>query len=143
MCTTCGHTRNWNTVTRRCGCGCNTIFRGQPGIQGIPGIPGPSGGTITTGIVPPHAGGGQGSATNLTKTDNLINSVIADGDSVKLLPALINGSQQVRNYDSVNILYIYPQSGESIDSLGLNVPYQLGPGGIINFVCFVNGNYTT
>lgn len=143
MCTTCGNTSNWNYSTRRCGCGCNTIFRGQNGAAGATGPEGPSGGTLTTGVVVPHAGGSQGAATALTANDNLINSVITDGDSVKLLPALVNGQQQVRNYDATNVLYIYPSAGESIDALGQNIPYQLAAGGIVNFVCFTTGTYTT
>jgi len=142
MCTTCGNTVNWNYSTRRCGCGCNTIFRGQNGVQGAPGIQGPSGGLVTTAVVSPFAGGGQGSATQLTANDNLINTVATTGDSVKLLPALVNGSQQVRNYGA-NTVNVFPYSGDQIDALGLNVFYPLAAGSIVNFVCFVNGTYTT
>ncbi len=142
MCTTCGNTANWNTATRRCGCGCDTIFRGQPGIQGAIGLQGPSGGLVTTAIVTPFAGGGQGSATQMTANDNLINTVIADGDSVKLSPALKNGSQQVRNYGA-NTVNIFPYSGDQIDALGLNIFYPLTAGSIVNFVCFTTGTYTT
>ena len=143
MCTTCGHTRNWNTATRRCGCGCTTRYRrGEPGVQGAPGTAGANGNDFTAGVYVPYVGASQSLATNLVDTDNLIDEVSADNDSVKLLPATKNTSQQVRNYGDF-ILNIYPQSGEEIDELTVNVPYLLYPGSIVNFVCFANGSYTT
>ena len=141
MCTSCGHTRNWNNATRRCGCGCTTR-KGEPGSQGPRGNTGPSGGLITVDIYTPFAGGGQGSATQLLANDNLINTVISDGDSVKLLPALKNGSQQVRNYGDKTV-NVFPYSGDQIDALGLNIFYPLTAGNIANFVCFTTGTYTT
>ncbi len=140
MCQSCG----------RNNCGCGSPQRGpkgEPGRVGPPGPQGPSGGLFSAGVYSAFAGGGQSSATNLVDNDNLVGTVTTTGDSVKLLPALKNGFQKVRNYGA-NTMNIYPQSGESIvdpngNNLGINVPYPLVSGGIIEFTCFVDGTYTS
>jgi hypothetical protein len=129
-----------------CGCnnGCSSTgqrgLRGEPGIQGLKGDTGPAGGLFTCDTYTAFAGGGQASATNLIDNDNLVETVATTGDSVKLLPALKNAFQKVRNYGA-NTMNVYPQSGDAIDALGINVPYPLSAGGIVEFVCFVDGTF--
>ena len=131
-------------------CSCNKGCKGdkgEPGIKGAKGDTGPSGVLFTVDTYVAFAGGGQSSATNLVDNDNLVVTVTTTGDSVKLLPALKNAFQKVRNYGA-NTTNIYPQSGESIidpsgTNLGANVPYPLAAGGIVEFVCFADGIFTS
>ena len=132
---------NWNWTTNSCGCGCTTRYKkGEPGIQGKPGIQGPPGGVSSVDYYTAHAGGGQSGATNLISSQNIVNVAATLGDSVKLMPAIKNSIQQVRNYGAFSI-NVFPQSGDQIDSLGANTPYALAAGSIVEFACAVNGTY--
>lgn len=142
MCQSCGHLRNWSYSAGCCSCGCSRIYKGEPGIQGRPGTPGATGNGFTVGVYAAFAGGGQLGATNLTDNDNLVNTVATTGDSVKLLPAVKNTIQTVRNYGA-NAMDVFPQAAEQIDSLGANVPFSLAAGATITFVCFVNGTFVS
>lgn len=94
----------------------------------------------TSNSITAYAGGGQTNATALTAFDNNVTTVATDNDSVKLLAATQHRRQRVRN-NSTKDLDIYPQSGEQIDSLGVDNPYTLAAGGIIEFVCFAAGTF--
>ena len=114
--------------------------KGEPGRVGPQGPPGPPGSSTTVDYYTAYAGGGQTDATNLISTDNIVNVAATLGDSVKLLPAVKNTVQQVRNY-GVSAIYIYPQSGEQINSAGVNVPYPLAAGSTVSLSCPIDGNY--
>lgn len=71
-----------------------------------------------TGITA-YSGGGQASATALTKDVNRVTTVAAGSDSVKL-PSAIAGRKIVVINDGANTLAVFPASGESIDALSAN-----------------------
>ncbi len=79
-----------------------------------------------TGITA-FAGGGQASATALTKDINFVTTVATTNDSVKLPTAALALSVTVYNLGASS-LRIYPASGGAIDSLGTNVGYDLAAG---------------
>lgn len=87
-----------------------------------------------------YPGGGQANATPLTAFDNNITSVATGNDSVKTISATQHRRQRIRN-NGANDVAIYPQTGDQIDSLGVNVPYILSPGNIVEFVCFSAGTF--
>lgn len=86
------------------------------------------------------AGGGQASATALTSYDNNITTVATANDSVKLMSAVKNRRQKVRN-NGANDLDIYPQTGQNFTGYAADAPFTLSPGGVWEFVCAVNGTY--
>lgn len=92
-----------------------------------------------TGIVA-RAGGGQASATALTKKWNEINTCASNGDSVKLL-ALKKGQTQIvfNNSGGGKRLSVFPQSGEYINNI-LNDGYLIGDGDAVMFICHEDGN---
>lgn len=99
-----------------------------------------SGGGGTGAAYTAFATGGQGSATPLTTTINNITVCAADGDSV-LLPAATAGSEiQVSNLGA-NYANVFPQSGELIDALAVNIAVSLPVGEVISFICAVNGSW--
>ena len=126
----------------KCGCKGQKGDKGETGKQGVPGTPGATGNGFTVGVYAAFAGGGQFGATNLTDNDNLISTVATTGDSVKLLPAVKNTIQTVRNYGA-NAMNVFPQAAEQIDSLGANVAFSLAAGATITFACFVNGTFVS
>lgn len=95
--------------------------------------------TITDGITA-HAGGGQGSATALIASQNFIDTVGTNGDSVKVLAALKNRAQLIVN-DGLNDLSVYPQSGENFSGQAANAALTVSPGGLLNISCAVIGTW--
>ena len=87
-----------------------------------------------------YASGGQANATPLICYDNNIATVATTGDSAKLLSATKHARQIVRN-NGANAANIYPQTSQQIDSLGVNAPYSIAAGNIVEFVCFVDGTF--
>lgn len=84
------------------------------------------------------AGGGQGSATQLTKEINQLGAVATTGDSVKLPSAEAGLTITVINSD-VNAADVFPFTGDIIDSNGLNVAVSVLPGTVAVFTC-ISGN---
>lgn len=85
------------------------------------------------------AGGGQASATALPSKINRVTTVATAADSVKL-PAATAGSDVLVINDGANSMNVYPQTGESIDSLAVNAAYAqsiLVKG--VRYVCSVAG----
>lgn len=90
-----------------------------------------------TGITA-FAGGGQGSATALTKDVNRVTTVAASNDSVKL-PAAVAGRKVVVINDGASTMAIFPASGESIDALAANASVVLASAKNSTFVCAATG----
>lgn len=95
-----------------------------------------------TGVATAYAGGGQVNATELTKYETLINVCASDYDSVKpVINALKDYRFKVRNYTS-KIVHLYPKSGDNFEGKAANHPIEIAAGAIVEFVCFVNGEWT-
>ena len=87
------------------------------------------------------SGGGQGSATPLTKAINRVSTAAAPGDSV-LLPAALAGEQiTVINGDASNSISVFPASGEQINALGANNAYGSDASTISRFICVTAGQW--
>jgi hypothetical protein len=93
---------------------------------------------VTAGITA-FAGGGQGSATALTKYLNQVATVATSGDSVKL-PAALAGSEIVVINDGASSMNIFPSTGETIDAGAANAAYALTIlAKNVRFICAVAG----
>ena len=93
----------------------------------------------TTTAITAFAGGGQGSATALTKKWNEITICASDNDSVKLLAAKI-GSKQVVYNNTAKILSVFPVVGESISGI-TNYQFNIDVGGVMAFESHKNGKW--
>lgn len=88
------------------------------------------------------SGGGQGSATALTKQVNRITTVAAPADSVKL-PAAAAGLQViVINAAATNAAAIFPFTGDAINSLSANASLSVPAGTVALFTCAVAGTWS-
>lgn len=96
--------------------------------------------TQGTGITA-FAGGGQASATALTKQINDVTTVATADDSVKMPVATAGEVVTVVNSAAKN-LAIYPQTGENFKGRSANTLYRLGPDqGSVQFVCHITGQW--
>jgi hypothetical protein len=73
------------------------------------------------------AGGGQGSATQLTGEVNFVTTVATGGDSVKLVASLLGLKVTVFNLGAQS-LDIFPATGGQIDALGVDTAFSLAAG---------------
>ena len=80
-----------------------------------------------TGVITAFAGGGQASATALTKQINNVSTVATNGDSVKLMAAEQGLAIVVKN-SGVADLDIFPADADSIDALAVNLAVRINPG---------------
>jgi len=97
-----------------------------------------------TGIVA-FVGGGNASATQLTKKFNRVDTCTTALDSVKLTPALIGKRQYIYN-NTLNNLYVFPTIGEFINKLSapiVNTALVVIPGETICFECLESGSWIT
>ena len=85
------------------------------------------------------AGGGQGSATELTSKFNSVDTCATDKDSVKLVAALIGKKQYVFN-NTAKLLSVFPQTGEYINGV-INFEYYILPGHLKIFECDLAGRW--
>jgi hypothetical protein len=110
-----------------------------------------------TDSITAFAGGGQANATLLDSAYNRVTTVASAGDSVKLPschtgaantgqmpPGIISGETTgielwVTNAASPTSMNIFPQLGESINSITVNVPYPLAGGKTAGFLCSPGG----
>lgn len=88
------------------------------------------------------AGGGQGSATDLVKSYNVVGTVASPGDSV-----LIQGSNQVGSVvyiknDGANACDVFPASGDDL-GFGIDVPYSLAAGDSVAFILTISNTTWT
>jgi len=81
-----------------------------------------------------HAGGGQGSATQITHSYSRFGTVASSGDSA-ILVAPGDGSirQRIVVNAGANPMNIFPMVGAQLSNFGTNTPYQLNPGGSATF----------
>lgn len=89
-----------------------------------------------------HAGGGQASATPLTKMQNRVATVATAGDSVLLMPSLPGMQITVIN-GSANSMNVFPQSGEAINALGANAAFAAAGLTVTIFFCTTAGQWWT
>lgn len=99
--------------------------------------------SVQTGIVA-HAGGGQGSAVQLTAMNCFIATVATAGDSVKLPPAkpgmeitVINQSATATGPNA------FPATGETINALAANTAIAIPPQTTMIFFCGIAGAWWT
>ncbi len=135
MCTSCGHTRNWNNAANRCGCGCSTK-KGEPGKQGAPGTPGANGFVSSQIGIVAYAAGGQGLATSLVAVKNRVDSVPAANASVHLYKAIGGVPQEVINNDPTNDLAVYPYFGDIFLSKSVNEALIITAGTRLLLFCY-------
>ena len=83
--------------------------------------------SIQTGITA-FAGGGQGSATQLTAQVCVVTTVATAADSVKLLAAVKGLQQIVFNRDSADSMNVFPASGDAIDGLAADTAVAIAAG---------------
>lgn len=88
--------------------------------------------SVTTGITA-FAGGGQTSATALTTEYNLVTTCATNFDSVKLLTAAAGDIQTVKNSGAA-ILSVFPNTGDSINSMAVNLSIDIPVGGEVTFL---------
>lgn len=95
-----------------------------------------------TAAITAHAGGGQGSAVQLTTTVNNITVSATAGDSV-LLPEAVAGLRVVvQNYGAASAA-VFPATGETIDGGSANASINLPSGARIEFIATTTSNWTT
>ena len=94
-----------------------------------------------TGITA-FAGGGQASATQLTEGWNEVNTVVTDGDSVKL-PSAAAGLEVTVHNDSTGGKYLdlFPNNGDSIEDNSLNTAYAIPPNTTIRLYAWDTTNW--
>lgn len=86
------------------------------------------------------AGGGQASATQLTKRFNIVTTVATAGDSVKL-PAATVGKQLFFYQTTTNSIDIFPQTGEYIGVQAVNTALASQFAYVIVFTCYYTGTW--
>lgn len=89
------------------------------------------------------AGGGQASATALTKQINRVTTVASAADSVKLPAAKAGAEVWVINAAAANAMTVYPQTGEVINALSANTGLSVAANKTIAFVCAVDGTWNS
>jgi hypothetical protein len=94
-----------------------------------------------TGITA-FAGGGQASATVLTKVNNEVTVIATTLDSVKFEAAVVDDVRNVFNSHATNDMNLYPAVGETFKGLPANAPIVVPAGGSVKAVCFTTGIWT-
>lgn len=94
----------------------------------------------TLGGVTAFAGGGQASATVLTKDNNVVTTVATTGDSVKLEAAVVGAKIRVFN-DGANELDLFPASGDTILPMAMDAAYPLEADANIQLECVTTGEW--
>lgn len=103
-----------------------------------------SGGTTSsagsqTGITA-FAGGGQGSAYQLTKKKNKVTTVATTGDSVKAPDAFVDNEFMVINAGA-NDMDLFPKTGQNFWNQAANVAFIVVSGGMVKWYCFTAGEW--
>jgi hypothetical protein len=88
------------------------------------------------------AGGGQASATPMTRAINRVTTVATAGDSVKLPLAKAGASIAVINSTNTS-MNVFPQTGEAINDVAANGAYAIAANKAVMFLCAVNGTWDT
>jgi hypothetical protein len=95
--------------------------------------------SIQTGVTA-FSGGGQASATQLTKDFTNVTTVAAGNDSVKLMPAATGRRMVIKN-NGANTLDVYPSTGDSINALAANASHQIAAGATNDYKCISGTNW--
>lgn len=95
--------------------------------------------TVTSGITA-HAGGGQGSAVQLTSELNVVTVVASAGDSVKLPAAEVGKTITIVNVDAGEACDVFPYSGDDIGA-GANTAISLAAGAKRTYHCYDTVNW--
>ncbi len=105
---------------------------GGPGLQTM---------SVSDGLTA-HAGGGQGSALQLTSMVNRVTTVASAADSV-ILPSNTPGLQIfVANAAATNSMNVFPPTGGQINALSTNAAFAVAAGKNATFTCFnSSGNW--
>lgn len=90
-----------------------------------------------------HAGGGQGSALQLTKAINRVTTVATAADSVKLPAAVPGQSVTVINAAAANAMNCFPSTGNIINALSANAALSIAANKTVIFTCAVSGTWNT
>jgi hypothetical protein len=90
-----------------------------------------------------YNGGGQANATLLTAMINRVVTIVAGGDSAKLPVSAPGMSILVTNAAAVNYVNVFPQVGEQINALGVNVSFNIAPTKTCEFICHTAGQWHT
>lgn len=85
-----------------------------------------------TGSITAHAGGGQGSATALTTSDNNVATCATNFDSVKL-PTPVAGAAIVVRNSGAAILSVFPPTSCTINGLAVNLSIDVAVGATVTF----------
>lgn len=95
----------------------------------------------TSSAITAFAGGGQASATQITKDINRISVCATNGDSVKL-PVSLAGMEIFIANDGAANCNIFPETGEAIDGLAVNASYELKTiAKNVKFICVQAGSW--
>lgn len=97
--------------------------------------------SVETGISA-FAGGGQASATALTKDYNIVTTVATAADSVKLLTAAVGLVQTVKNLGA-NPLAVFPFSGDAINGAAADASVTIPVNATMTFVANSTSNWET
>jgi hypothetical protein len=89
------------------------------------------------------AGGGQGSAVQLTRSINRVTTVATAADSVKLPAATAGLSITVINAAAANAMNVFPATGEAINALSANTALSVVANKTITFFCAVDGTWNS
>ena len=95
--------------------------------------------SAVSGIVA-FAGGGQGSATLITRTFNRVTTCATIADSVKL-PLARPGAQVLIANRGAASLNVFPQTGEAINALANNTALALAVNVIAIYSCALSGKW--
>lgn len=107
----------------------------------------PAGGMASTqeGITA-FAGGGQASATVLSATHNMVDTVGTTGDSVKCSDAVVNTTKEIFN-NGANDMDLFPAVGDRFKVgttlMAIDAALSIGAGNGIKLVCYSAGVWRT
>lgn len=82
-----------------------------------------------------NAGGGQGSAVVVNREINIVQTVAAAGDSVRLVEGKAGYRIMIMNH-TANACDVYTKSGGDLGA-GVNVPISLAAGANVTYQCWV------
>ncbi len=97
--------------------------------------------SLATGLSA-FAGGGQGSATALTKDYNIVATVATAADSVKLPTAVVGRVVTIKN-TAANAMDVYPFSGDAINGGSANASISVPANVAKTFIADTTGNWET
>ena len=118
------------------------VAGGQLGMQLVEASGGVIHGFDIDAAVTAFAGGGQGSATQLNQSYNIVTTVATTGDSIKLPPINhVGGLVYVKN-NGANSLDFFPASGDDL-GLGVDTALSVSAGAAVTFMHSVSNTTWT